>query len=529
MIGSKNKQRRGSRLWLLFVLAVFVVITIGGALFLSSTAKKIADDYHGIVRDIDLTRGDEEMLKKGELPAEIRIKLGIPPSQDITIVPKQADTWIITDERDYTAQKTKDKEGRGRLNISSSAFRETDKWELFLFVIILLLFFYAVTTLPMLMVLGYQGTQRKMLLEKVREDLWLCGLKDRELQARIKEYGERNSWGAFLLPMLVNLVLMWLMWVSAILPGGMENLTRLLIDKGISLQSAFSIIAANLSPVSWAFLGAYFYIVMVLIRRWMQSDITTNVLWKLNVRIVVALIIGLLLMKIPPTPPEKAIQAFTFLVAFFAGIVPDTVLRWLVQQMKAAVNLQGKEQVKRVGSLEREVTDKLFMPSNLQENIDGLNFWQVDRLFEEGIESVQDLAMKEIPRLLICTRFDTPLLLSWVDQALLCNQVGEDVTLFKAAYIKTASDLLQLVEHKQGLEDVLQAIHDAQPQTLPNANTTEKPEHSGRANSRITLPMLENLVVGLQNGPNLAYVRAYWHNTSTPEITAEKLERGGDQ
>jgi hypothetical protein len=394
-------------------------------------------------------------------------------------------------------------------------------WELFFFAIVLLCFFYVVSTLPMLMVLGYQGTQHKMLLEKVQADLWLCGLDDRQLQARMQEYESRNNWVAFVLPMLVNLTFMWLMWVSAILPGGMGNLTKLLIQNGISLQSAFSIIAEKQSPVTWAFFGAYFYIAMIMVRRWMQSDITTNVLWKFNVRIGVSIIIGFLLMKFPF---ENIINSTTFYIAFIAGIVPDTVLRWLVQQMKSVVNLDGKEQIERQDSLKREVKHHIFKPSNLQQQIDGLNFWQADRLFEEGIESVQDLAMKEIPHLLIQTRFDTHLLLYWVDQALLCNQVGEDVKFFKAAYIKTASDLLHLVENGQGLEGVLQAVDDAQPQARTEANATANPEHAGPAKGHITRAMLENVVGGLQNGPNLSYIRAYWKNTSTPESRARKLE-----
>ena len=45
---------------------------------------------------------------------------------------------------------------------------------------------------------------------------------------------------------------------------------------------------------------------------------------------------------------------------------------------------------------------------------------------EEGIESVEDLAMTDITNLLVKIRFDTPHLLYWVDQALLSHQAGEE-------------------------------------------------------------------------------------------------------
>lgn len=382
--------------------------------------------------------------------------------------------------------------------------------ESFIIVFGILAVSFFLNALPLLMLLSYRGAQQKVLAAKIKQDLWLCGLQGQQLEVRIAEFDDRNSYSAFFLPACVNLAFMVVMWGLVIMPGGLTGLARSLMKEphlgdgfyAPDLQSLFTYMANNASLVVWVFLGAYFYILMVLIRRWLQSDLTTGVLWKINVRVAVALVVGLLLMRVSPNLPV--------FVAFIAGIVPDTVLRWL------------SAQVKRIANLEGEGPSKLFQPSDLQEKIDGLNFWQADRLSEEGIESIQDLAMREIPNLLIGTRFDTPHLLYWVDQALLCNQVGEQLVLFKRAFILTATDLLDL-ERQKGLDGILKSIQDAQVGLRADLSSTPKTGGSERLDTNITLSMLENIVGALKSGPNLPYVREYWKNTRTPQKRAARL------
>jgi hypothetical protein len=53
------------------------------------------------------------------------------------------------------------------------------------------------TTLPMLMVIGYQRSQLTILTAKIREDLWLCGLDSKQLSSKMQDFRDRNSWSAF--------------------------------------------------------------------------------------------------------------------------------------------------------------------------------------------------------------------------------------------------------------------------------------------------------------------------------------------
>jgi hypothetical protein len=368
---------------------------------------------------------------------------------------------------------------------------------------VMLLFFFLVC-LPLLMVIGYQGARKEALEKKIKEDLWLCGLDDKQLNTKLKAFAVRNSWNAFILPATVNLVFIFVMWGVVFFPEGISGFSESIMGKSIGagyyspdIKALFKAMASNASPVTWAFLGAYFYTITLLIRRWLQADLTTGVLWKINVRVAVTLIVGLLLTKVMPDIP---------IIFFLAGIVPDTIIRWLTEKAKRAINFEG------------EGFSKLFKPSELQEKIDGLSFWQADRLFEEGIESIQDLSMKEIPDLLISTRFDTPHLLYWVDQALLCNQVGGDIEVFKNAYIRTASNLLDLDKTKS-LQNVWKSLHSEPDVTSTGSNTEPSPVIKGN----IPLQKLENAILSIKNGPNIPYVQEYWRNTNSPKRRADKL------
>ncbi|HSF80998.1 MAG TPA: hypothetical protein VLA49_07175, partial [Anaerolineales bacterium] len=363
------------------------------------------------------------------------------------------------------------------------------------------------STLPMLLVIGYQRNQLAILTAKIREDLWLCGLDAQQLESKMDAFNQKNSWSAFVLPTILILIFLGVMWSFFLMPEGAIGLRESLLKGGeLSIPGMLEQIVESPSVIFTTFLGAYFYTLMVSIRRWTRADLTTGVLWRINIRLAVALLLGFLLAA--PTTKEGSVSSYLLpVLGFLGGIVPDTVLRWLTQQARKAFSPEDRN----MGGL--------FRSSNLQEKIEGLNFWQVDRLFEEGIESLQDLAVKEIPDLLINTRFDTPLILYWVDQALLSNQAGGQWHLFQAAYIRTASGLMELAgEDQGGLAQVLKAIQDGQG-NRPN----EQGDRAENGTYTMSLPLLQNIVVGLRNGPNLPYAREYWRNTSTPQRRAAKL------
>lgn len=353
-------------------------------------------------------------------------------------------------------------------------------------------------SLPTLMVVSYQASSRETLQRKIQQDLFLCGLRDNDVGQRLQEFESRNSISAFVWPTLVNLLFLFVLWGAVFGPNGLkgvqdawmqgdqftvDNLSFRAFD-GIAF---FTYLAENASVITWSFLGAYFYVLTVLADRWLRSDLTTGVLWKLNIRVAVALVVGLLLTAVFPAIPKYG--------AFLVGIIPDEVLKFIGDRARSAVKLESAE--------------GLWQASELQRKIEGINFWQSERLSEEGLESVQNLATKEIPGLLINVRFDTPQLLHWIDQALLRFQAGDEkMERFKEAYVRTATDLFDAAGQEGGLEEVAASMNEVS---------------GDEGTSPIDSEELRLLMAALESGPNLQYLREYWSNVRNPEARSQKL------
>lgn len=353
-------------------------------------------------------------------------------------------------------------------------------------------------SVPTFMVYTYHRASQLTLKGKIKEALFLCGIKDTDLDVTLEEFESKNSFRTFLGPTLFNLVLLFVMWGFVFAPNGfggfLESLTQgssFVVGnytfKTFNGIEFFTYLGDNASLITWAFLGAYFYTVTVFSRRWFRSDLTPGVIWKINVRLIISLVIGLLLIRVWADSPAY--------VAFLAGIVPDTILKWVGDRVKAVMKI--------------EEADTPFQSSQLQREIEGINFWQADRLSEEGIENVQNLATKEIPVLLVNTRFDTPQLLHWIDQALLRYQVGERIELFHRAYIRTASDLFDAIGEAKAVKKEI----------VDSLNATQGEGQVGTE----TVNTLNNLVNALSAGPNLAYIITFWKNTSDSSKRAEVL------
>jgi hypothetical protein len=179
--------------------------------------------------------------------------------------------------------------------------------------------------------------------------------------------------------------------------------------------------------------------------------------------------------------------------AFLAGIVPEQSLSWIGDRLKDLAPASVKDRY-----------EGLFKQRDLERRVRGMTFWQAERLAEEGIESVEDLATQDLTGLLMYTRFNTSTLLYWVDQALLLNQIPEaDADIYRSAYIKAASDLFDI--HRPGRERSLAQIRDS----ISNALKDDPA-------AAISMDRLKNLIKTLKDGPNLKFMREYWKTAHDP-------------
>ena len=146
----------------------------------------------------------------------------------------------------------------------------------------------------------------------------------------------------------------------------------------------------------YAFVGAYIFALQSLIRRFFQSDLRPSAYASLLVRFIVALSMSVALVQILDV--SRAAQAA---VAFVVGIFPAVALQALKRNAQALLGV-------RVRSATADYP---------LDQIDGLDLWYQDRLMEEGIEDMQNLATASLVDVMLHCRVPVNRLIDWVDQA----------------------------------------------------------------------------------------------------------------
>jgi len=158
----------------------------------------------------------------------------------------------------------------------------------------------------------------------------------------------------------------------------------------------------------YALLGAYTFNVGVLVRRTFLADVTEHVFWGAIGRLV--LTCGLALgvrgaMNVSP-------NAMYFLIAF----MPRVVLTSL-----------------------RKVASKTFTDSGPAaaelplQMVQGIDIWKEQRLEEEGIESIQNLATADILTLVVKTHYPIRTLIDWIDQAIVIQRFSSSIDKLRQA------------------------------------------------------------------------------------------------
>jgi hypothetical protein len=192
----------------------------------------------------------------------------------------------------------------------------------------------------------------------------------------------------------------------------------------------------------FGFLGAYFFLLSLLIRRYFQNDLRPGAYLAGVVRIVTVLVLVagvdqvFALSEVPadrPYAPENA-------VAFLVGVFPTVG----VQLIRRAV---GKITGRFRGGLE---------PPFPLSQLDGMDIWSESRLAEIGIEDVQHLATANLIDVILGARIPTQRIVDWVDQALLLLRTGlpriDNLSMrttygsLRAIGVRTSTDLLDLVD-----------------------------------------------------------------------------------
>lgn len=186
--------------------------------------------------------------------------------------------------------------------------------------------------------------------------------------------------------------------------------------------------AAELPMMS--FIGVMVFNSGYMVRRLFVWDLTTAVFWNALQRTWLVLAVASVL-AISTTFSSAAENGASdpvihLHVVFFA-------IGFIVNEVLGSIMDRARERFK----IKRMQVNEL--PLSL---IQGINFWHENRLQEEGVENIQNLATCDFFDLAFATRYNIRTLLDWVDQAILIHRMGQKATKLRdEGFITGAIDL----------------------------------------------------------------------------------------
>lgn len=248
-------------------------------------------------------------------------------------------------------------------------------------------------------------------------------------------------------PVLLSTLLVTLGWTAALLPTLDQIIER---TNPVGRLSLVEFMAPHPRAFTFAFLGAYFFTLNMVFRRYVRADLGPKAYSHVSIRIIIAVVLSWVAGTLPQTITSNASEptAWLLVLAFFIGIVPETGTAIYHDFLQSQQGWIGKA----IPSIQEQ--DPL---SRLQ----GITLYDRARLLEEGIENVENLAHHNLVELMLRTRIPTSRLVDLVDQAVLYlhvsngrdgpeREVGLDT--LRRMGIRTATDLETVADAEEGAE-----------------------------------------------------------------------------
>ena len=249
--------------------------------------------------------------------------------------------------------------------------------------------------------------------ERSKADQFLDGFIERfEMLSRTRNGNHGDIGRIFtietLVPVLVATVLICAGWLM-VLPPWQAG------DNGSVLEQLGIVLVTNEEPVLYAFLGAYFFSVQMLFRRYIRNDLRVSAYVSVSLRIILAIIgtwVATKAVVLITGEESESASAGMLLLGFAIGVFPP--IAW---------------QLIRTGLGHLPWLPETLVPS-LRSNmpvgeLDGVTIWHESRLEEEDIENVPNMASVDLVELFLNTKIPPERIVDWVDQAILYTLIGK--------------------------------------------------------------------------------------------------------
>jgi hypothetical protein len=212
--------------------------------------------------------------------------------------------------------------------------------------------------------------------------------------------GARMPLASTAVPVLLTLALLGIGWLLTLPPADIED--------SDTFPRWLDALVPHPTPVTMAFLGAYFFTLQMIFRRYVRSDLRGSAYVSVVMRVILAVVGTWAVTEILEASDAGLDESQLLTIGFVIGVFPKVA--WQIIQ-----SLFSKVFQIVLPSLEAKIP--------LSE-LDGLTVWHEARLEEEDVENVPNMATADLVELLVSTRFAPGRLIDWVDQAILLTELG---------------------------------------------------------------------------------------------------------
>jgi hypothetical protein len=200
-------------------------------------------------------------------------------------------------------------------------------------------------------------------------------------------------------PVLVTTILLCLGWALVVQPELLRAFEFVQVRLPLSGKPELPYEA-----IGFGFIGAYWFILQDVIRRFFRDDLKTGAFISASARIVLVTVTVTTVSLVPLGTPSQQ-KALAFLI----GVFPQIGLQALKVTM-----------TKPLGRLIPTVRTKYPLSQ-----LDGVTIWDEARLLEEGVEDMQNLASGNLVDIMLRSRVPVTRLVDWLDQSFLYLRVPE--------------------------------------------------------------------------------------------------------
>jgi hypothetical protein len=161
------------------------------------------------------------------------------------------------------------------------------------------------------------------------------------------------------------------------------------------------------TAVTFAFLGSYFFVLNMVLHRYVRADLKPKAYSSITVRIFIVIILAWVL--------GTVFSGTTGLVlSFMVGVFPESGLTLIRESIRSQSGLGWFVRV--LGTR----TEEKYPLTKLEE----LDVYDRARLLDEGVTNIESLAHHDLVDLMLETRIPVPRLVDWIDQAILYLHLG---------------------------------------------------------------------------------------------------------